>query len=51
MVCGANNEHCAINKGYQSDFGQCTNNVNPVKGKCSKDYGRCPPGQYCSKYG
>jgi len=49
--CGATIEHCAISKGCQSEFGQCTNDVNPVKGKCGKDYGKCPSGQCCSRYG
>jgi len=49
--CGTSDKHCAISKGCQSEFGKCTNDVNPVKGKCGKGYGKCPSGQCCSKYG
>jgi len=50
--CGTSNDHCAISKGCQSEFGKCAEEKKtPVDGKCGKGYGKCPSGQCCSKYG
>ncbi|ORX63913.1 hypothetical protein BCR32DRAFT_134356 [Anaeromyces robustus] len=57
--CGKTDEHCSIEKGCQSEFGQCNSGKNKEKdkisenGKCGKDNGntKCPSGQCCSKFG
>jgi len=52
--CGTSDDHCSVSKGCQSEFGQCNNNSEiPVStnNKCGKEYGKCPSGKCCSKYG
>ncbi|ORX75620.1 hypothetical protein BCR32DRAFT_210153, partial [Anaeromyces robustus] len=52
--CGTSSDYCDISSGCQSEFGECTNNIiktSTVKGMCGKEYGKCPSGQCCSKYG
>jgi len=64
--CGQSSIYCSINKGCQSDFGQCQENSkenlqqntkenfqenSKSEYKCGKDFGKCPSGECCSKYG
>jgi len=56
--CGKTDDYCS--NGCQSNYGYCetitsttttTTYVSSVEGRCGEDYGKCPSGQCCSKYG
>jgi len=51
--CGKSDNHCNIEAGCQSEFGDvCKGMINiGVKHRCGEGYGECPKGQCCSKYG
>ncbi len=54
--CGKTDDYCSSSKGCQSEFGDCNGTssipiTTSVDGKCGEDYGTCPSGQCCSKYG
>jgi Leucine-rich repeat (LRR) protein len=61
--CGTSDDHCAVSKGCQSEFGECNSTTDKsetpekpettttVEGRCGEGYGKCPEGQCCSKYG
>jgi len=58
--CGKTDDHCSVSKGCQSEFGKCdgittttitTTTTLPSNYKCGKEYGKCPSGKCCSKYG
>ncbi|KAL6635653.1 RNI-like protein [Neocallimastix sp. 'constans'] len=54
--CGRSNDHCSLEKGCQSELGNCSSNSNddlPISpdGICGQGIARCPEGECCSKYG
>jgi peptidoglycan/xylan/chitin deacetylase (PgdA/CDA1 family) len=62
--CGTSEAHCSVSKSCQSKYGLCqSDSGNPVvdeptttdkvstNGRCGSEYGRCPSGECCSKYG
>ncbi|ORX55928.1 RNI-like protein [Piromyces finnis] len=63
--CGVTVDHCNVSKGCQSAFGSCiddtittvetptTETAQPTSndGRCGEEYGSCPNGECCSKYG
>ena len=65
--CGRSNDHCSLERGCQSELGQCliTNTVTTIapskttpskyptstNGKCGGRDGVCPSGECCSMYG
>jgi len=53
--CGTKDNYCKPESGCQSEYGTCKTNDDSKKisnnNRCGKDYGSCPSGQCCSKYG
>jgi len=54
--CGKTDDHCSAAKGCQIKYGTCNGESQepeskPDDGRCGVDYGSCPSGQCCSKYG
>ena len=50
--CGTSEEHCSIDEGCQSEFGECKD-YSSKNGRCGKNYDnqKCDSGECCSKYG
>ncbi|KAG4100109.1 hypothetical protein H8356DRAFT_1422955 [Neocallimastix lanati (nom. inval.)] len=61
--CGTTSKYCSIEQGCQKKYGECkestpvtttTKSTLPTirsDGLCGEEYGSCPKGQCCSKYG
>jgi len=53
--CGTSEKYCSLDKGCQSEFGECstpTSTELPIStnGKCGKGVAKCPSGECCSQY-